>query len=245
MKVMNGGHSNLARCVFRGEPAAMSVGTVRCARRTLALSARAHTVAARRFDVAMGRDTIGHIALDDPLIARSEKDAPRRVVCVGRPHAPTQDQQMTTLLPRPLRTLLALGALSLVGACDESVGPRGAEAVTYVAVSVDDRPLPHTIYQGADEFLRLHADTIVLDGRGRATRATRVEHTWYGEEVASPPRTEMEYDLEGEVLTLGRPAACANPALCAGAEVGRLRGGEIEMTAGWFVGRRRYVRVSD
>ena len=224
-----------------GEPEA-SPGT---ARPVLAISAKADTVAARRFDVPKNRYMIVRIAIDRPPIARTDTDAARRVVCVVRPRAPTQDQQMTTSFPRPLRTLIALGALSLVAACDGRVGPPGPEAGTYVAVSVDDRPLPQTIYDGGDEFLRFHADTIVLDGRGRATRATRVEHRWFGEAVESPPRTEMEYALEGEVLTIGRLEACPGPAFCRRAETGRLRAGEIELTAGWFPGSRRYVRVPD
>ena len=45
------------------------------ARRQLATSAKADTVAARRFDVAKNRYIIGRIDIGDLYIAQSEKDA--------------------------------------------------------------------------------------------------------------------------------------------------------------------------
>jgi len=45
------------------------------ARRNLVLSAKADTVAGRRFEVAYNRYVIGRIAIDNLYIAQSEKDA--------------------------------------------------------------------------------------------------------------------------------------------------------------------------
>ena len=45
------------------------------ARRNLLLSAKADTVAQRRFDVAYNRYVIGRIAIDNLYVAQSEKDA--------------------------------------------------------------------------------------------------------------------------------------------------------------------------
>ena len=43
-------------------------------RRTLAISAKADTVAAKRFEVAYNRYVIGRIAIDNLYVAQSEKD---------------------------------------------------------------------------------------------------------------------------------------------------------------------------
>lgn len=154
-------------------------------------------------------------------------------------------QQMTTSPPRFLHATVALPLLALLAlaGCDESLGPRGPEAGTYVLVSADGQSLPYTYYQDAQESLTLRADTLVLDGRGTARRATHIERRSGAESLMQPYRGTLQYHVEGESILLGTQS-CNDTAICAPPEPGTLRDGEIELEWGWLGNApRRYVRV--
>ena len=154
---------------------------------------------------------------------------------------------MPTALSRPFRALLAVGlALSVVGtSCELTLGPSRREAGTYVLVSVDGRPLPYTLHYDADEIRRLQSDVIELDGRGRALRLTIVEHFWRGQDLSTRSRSELEYRIDGDAITLGSFGSCSPIDFCGGTEEGTFYGDELVLTTGWLGARRRYVRVSD
>ncbi len=152
---------------------------------------------------------------------------------------------MTTSPPPLLRAARALPLLALLAlaACGRDLGPRGAEAGTYVLVSADGQSLPYTYYQDTQESLTLRADTLVLDGRGGARRATHIERRAGGESLVQPYRGSLQYSVEGESILLGT-GYCNDTAVCAAPEPGTLRDGEIELDWGWLgTGPRRYVRV--
>ena len=70
-QVANLGHSTIEQAAQSARFAALQLPL---ARRNLALSAKADTVAAKRFEVAYNRYVIGRIAIDNLYLAQSEKD---------------------------------------------------------------------------------------------------------------------------------------------------------------------------
>jgi hypothetical protein len=142
---------------------------------------------------------------------------------------------------------VVLGALSLAAAsCDRTLGPAGAEAGTYVAVSAAGAPLPFTFYQSPEETFVLRADTITLDGHGHATRATTVEHLWGGQDLTPPTsRTSPDYRIDGEAFEIGWFSPCPPNALCVRPESGSLRGDELTLRTWGEDGEVQYLRVRD
>ena len=139
------------------------------------------------------------------------------------------------LMRRSPHTRLTLVApLLWAAACDEPLGSAGPEAGTYVAVSANGAPLPYTYYESAQEVLRLRADTIVLDGRGHATRRLRTEATRNGLTETYEKPQELWYRLDGESFVIGWPGLCDDTAVCLGPDEGSLHDGEIRLRPSWM-----------
>lgn len=146
-------------------------------------------------------------------------------------------------LPRSLArrvgraSLFALASVAAVS-CSDGTAPAGAERGRYALVRGARGVPPIVTDSSASGFRALLADTVTLDGRGRAQRAFAlriVDRVLARDTVFRYTAEALRYRRDGVRLELW--VECPPNALCAGNDEGVLTRDGLVLTGAWHTGR--------
>jgi hypothetical protein len=147
-------------------------------------------------------------------------------------------------MPRPLLALSAFLVLLAGAACRDSTAPElGFSAGTYVLRGIADAALPVTYHAGTDGTYSVVADTIELDGTGKAHRTflVQVAGSAYQADALLGGRYPQEYRIDGTRFEIGSFRPCPANAICAANDTGRFIAGRLTLDKNWAGQDRRWT----